>query len=79
MSDPTGNGLSSTRLPPPTPASDASQELSLSLVLLTDQLWLGGSRDPISGSVNLLEQVTEFREILTYIKQFIKGYYKGYR
>ena len=31
------------------------------------------------GSIDLLEQLTELGEILTYIYRFIEGYDKGYR
>lgn len=33
----------------------------------------------LSLEVNLLGELTELREIFSYIDQFLKGHYKGYR
>lgn len=63
VSDPTGGGLTA-----PTPPPDTSCK-SGSLELLTNQLPVGVPRTPSLGSINLL---TELRETLPYIYQFIK-------
>lgn len=61
--DSTGEGFSPTRLPPPPELQTPGTSLSYLLCALTDQLWFGGSNDPSLVLTNLLQKVTELREM----------------
>lgn len=71
-SDPTGEGLSPTGRPP----LQVPRLPTTSVGLLP----VGGSHDPLHlGFGYLPEQLTELRETLAYIYQFIKGCDNGHR
>lgn len=73
-SEPTGEGLSPTRLPPPT--SEASLNLRLSPVLLIYDYRWSTPTAPSSGSIHLLKRLTETLGLRDH--QFIiNGYNSG--
>lgn len=77
-SDPTGGGLSPTKL---LPTSDANGKQEVPTIPTTS-VRLGSISDvpttPSSGLVNVLAHLTELKETFIYVCQLIKGHHKGH-